>query len=127
MKDGNDKYNLTLHEFAHILDFREKKSDGVPYFDKRSVQCEYEYKDICRAWKNKTGCGVMEEYATGKVEFFTFATEVFFEYPAMMHLKRRALYSWMEKIYGMDTAQWSERASYSDLQMIRAGLLPQWN
>ena len=40
MKDGND--NLTLHEFAHILDFREKKSDGAPYFDKRSVQCEYE-------------------------------------------------------------------------------------
>ena len=133
MEDGNDNYNLTLHEFAHVLDFREKKSDSVPYFDKRSVRREYEafmeneYKDICRAWENKTGCEVMEEYATKKVEFFTVATEAFFEYPAMMRLKRRALYSWMEKIYGMDTAQWSERASYSDLQMVRAGLLPQWD
>ena len=75
MEDGNDNYNLTLDEFAHVLDFREKKSDSVPYFDKRSARREYEafmeneYKDICRVWENKTGCEVMEEYATKKWSF----------------------------------------------------------
>ena len=83
MEDGIDNYNLTLHEFAHVLDFREKKSDSVPHFDKRSVRREYEafmekeYKDICRAWEYKTGCEVIEEYATKRIEFFTVATEAF--------------------------------------------------
>ena len=133
MEDGNDNQNITLHEFAHVLDFREKKSDSVPHFDKRSVRREYEafmekeYKNICRAWEYKTGCEVMGEYAaTDKVEFFTVATEAFFEYSEMMRLKRRELYSWMEKIYGMDPGQWAERVSYSDLQMVRADHLPQW-
>ena len=132
MEDGIDNYNLTLHEFAHVLDFREKKSDSVPHFDKRSVRREYEafmekeYKDICRAWEYKTGCEVIEEYATKRIEFFTVATEAFFEYSKMMRIKRFGLYKWMKIIYSMDPRQWPERVVYSDLQSERASYLPQW-
>jgi hypothetical protein len=132
MEDGVDNYNLTLHEFAHMLDFREGNSTSVPYFDDATVQRNYElflekeYGDICRAWEKKSGCIVIEKYATKKVEFFTVSTEAFFEYADMLQVKRRTLYNWMKEIYGMDPVQWPERVSYPDLQRERYEGLPNW-
>ena len=61
MEDGADNYNVTIHEFAHMIDYRNTPSDSVPHFEDAAVEREYkafmksEYADICRAWKKKSG------------------------------------------------------------------------
>ena len=42
MEDGGDNYNVTIHEFAHMLDYRSSSSASVPHFDNSAVKREYE-------------------------------------------------------------------------------------
>ncbi|MDG2214763.1 MAG: zinc-dependent peptidase, partial [Verrucomicrobiota bacterium] len=132
MEDGGDNYNVTIHEFAHMLDYRSKE-ESVPYFEHSAVKQEYksflkeEYRDICRAWEEKTNTEVIRKYATKeKSEFFTCATEAFFERSEMLCHKRRELYKWMKQIYGMHPAQWPARVSSADLQRVRYDGLASW-
>ena len=134
MEDGGDNYNVTIHEFAHMLDFGETSNESVPGFEKKLAKREYkkfmeeEYKDICRAWEKKTNnTEVIRKYATtAKPEFFTCATEAFFERSEMLKYLRGELYSWMKKIYRMDPAQWEERFSQAELQKMRYDGLTNW-
>ena len=133
MEDGGDNYNVTIHEFAHMLDYRSSSSASVPHFDNSAVKREYEaflteeYKDICRAWEEKTNTEVIRKYATSKkVEFFTCATEAFFERSEMLWHKRYELYNWMKTIYRMDPVLWPERVSDADLQRERYEELEAW-
>ena len=134
MEDGGDNYNVTIHEFAHMLDFGETGNESVPAIEKDSAKRDYkkfmerEYKDICHAWEKKTNNGeVIRKYATtDKIEFFTCATEAFFERSEMLKYLRGELYAWMKKIYRMDPAQWEERFSHAELQKVRYDGLSNW-
>ena len=126
MEDGLDNYNLTLHEFGHILDCQDWDFDSVPRFEDKATEKEYrkfvetEYADICRVWERKSGYDVMREYATSdRCEFFTCATEAFFERAKMLELKRSRLYGWMSRIYRMDPAEWTDRVSWAELRDTR--------
>ena len=56
MNDGEDGYNLVIHEFAHIIDFAslDGKADGVPQFNSYSETRDWEkfvaqnYEDLPR-------------------------------------------------------------------------------
>ena len=130
MEDGADNYNVTIHEFAHMIDYRNTPSDSVPHFEDAAVEREYkafmksEYADICRAWKKKSGNDVIRKYATtADAEFFTCATEAYFERSEMLQFLRPRLYDWMKRIYGMDPVEWPERVSHWDLRDERRTLM----
>ena len=140
MQDGEDNHCTTIHEFAHMIDFRTTATDSIPHFDSTSALKEYraflesEYVDICKAWEKASGCAAIRKYATTKkVEFLTCATESFFENSERLKFLRPQVYRWMQRIYKMDPNQWAarnqwaERVSIGELKNIRNYQWDQWN
>ena len=140
MQDGEDNYCTTIHEFVHMIDYRDRSFESVPHFDSSSAMREYraflksEYKDLCKAWEKVSGCAAIRKYATSdKAEFLTCATESFFENSERLKYLRPQVYSWMQRIYKMDTRQWAdshqwaERVSLGELKNIRNYQWDQWD
>ena len=140
MQDGEDNHCTTIHEFVHMIDYRERSFESVPHFDSSSAMKEYraflksEYKDLCKAWEKVSGCAAIRKYATSdKAEFLTCATESFFENSERLKFLRPQVYKWMQRIYKMDPRQWAERnqwaerVSIGELRHIRNYQWDQWD
>jgi len=140
MQDGEDNHCTTIHEFVHMIDYRERSFESVPHFDSSSAIREYraflksEYKDLCKAWEKVSGCAAIRKYATSdKAEFLTCATESFFENSERLKFLRPQVYKWMQRIYKMDPRQWAERnqwaerVSIGELRHIRNYQWDQWD
>jgi Mlc titration factor MtfA (ptsG expression regulator)/antitoxin component YwqK of YwqJK toxin-antitoxin module len=140
MQDGEDNHCTTIHEFVHMIDYRERSFESVPHFDSSSAIREYraflksEYKDLCKAWEKVSGCAAIRKYATSdKAEFLTCATESFFENSERLKFLRPQVYKWMQRIYKMDPSQWAERnqwaerVSIGELRHIRNYQWEQWD
>ena len=140
MQDGEDNHCTTIHEFVHMIDYRERSFESVPHFDSSSAMREYraflksEYKDLCKAWEKVSGCAAIRKYATSdKAEFLTCATESFFENSERLKFLRPQVYKWMQRIYKMDPCQWAERnqwaerVSIGELRHIRNYQWEQWD
>jgi Mlc titration factor MtfA (ptsG expression regulator)/antitoxin component YwqK of YwqJK toxin-antitoxin module len=140
MQDGEDNHCTTIHEFVHMIDYRERSFESVPHFDSSSAIREYraflksEYKDLCKAWEKVSGCAAIRKYATSdKAEFLTCATESFFENSERLKFLRPQVYRWMQRIYKMDPRQWAERnqwaerVSIGELRHIRNYQWEQWD
>jgi len=140
MQDGEDNHCTTIHEFVHMIDYRERSFESVPHFDSSSAMREYraflksEYKDLCKAWEKVSGCAAIRKYATSdKAEFLTCATESFFENSERLKFLRPQVYKWMQRIYKMDPRQWAERnqwaerVSIGELRHIRNYQWEQWD
>lgn len=113
MADGEDGYNLVLHEFAHIIDFAslDSKADGVPPFDSYVDTREWEqfvarhYEDFQR--EIGEGQHVIDHYgSSNEAEFFACATESFFERGAHFQIEWPDIYENFKKYYGVDPATW---------------------
>lgn len=108
-RDGD---NVVLHEFAHQLDAESGAVNGAPPMAAadagerwaRVLRAEYEsLKERRRLGLH----GVLDEYgATDPAEFFAVATEAFFERPAPMAARHRALYEELRRFYRVDPAGW---------------------
>jgi Mlc titration factor MtfA (ptsG expression regulator)/antitoxin component YwqK of YwqJK toxin-antitoxin module len=134
MQDGEDNHCTTIHEFVHMIDYRDRSFESVPHFDSSSALREYraflkaEYKDLCKAWEKVSGCAAIRKYATSdKSEFLTCATESFFENSERLKFLRPQVYRWMQRIYKMDPHQWTERVSTAELRNIRNEHWDQWD
>jgi Mlc titration factor MtfA (ptsG expression regulator) len=112
LQSWQDGRNLVLHEFAHQLDSEDGSTDGVPILPKKTdykqwatvMQQEYQQlqEDVTRGRKT-----VMDAYgATAPPEFFSVATETFFEKPKQMQRKHPALYSLLQDYYQLNPVQW---------------------
>lgn len=115
-----DGENITLHEFAHQLDFEDGKLDGIPLIGRampasdvsrkytswaRILLTEYEEFRIAVEQGVKT---LMDEYgATDPAEFFAVATECFFEKPVRLQKTQPALYGALREFYKQDPAMWN--------------------
>jgi hypothetical protein len=108
-----DGRNLVLHEFAHQLDSEAGNADGVPILPRKAdyqqwamvMQQAYQQlrEDVTRGRKT-----VMDAYgATAPPEFFSVATETFFEKPQQMQRHHPALYALLQQYYQLDPIQWS--------------------
>jgi len=130
MEDGEDNYNVTLHEYAHVLDFAH---DGSANADikvgdfKTSKEwlkfAKKAYQRLCKLWDRKTSFKqpVIKKYGTTELcEFFACATETFFESPRQLKLAEPDIYKWMKIIYGMDPAEWPDRVDFLDLEGLRS-------
>lgn len=107
----HDGHNVTLHEFAHQLDQADGQADGAPSLHGQTARTwatcfQREYKDFLGQLE-KGRKTVIDDYgATNGAEFFSTATEAFFEKPDQLQDKRPELYEELKKYYRMDPAEW---------------------
>jgi len=104
--NDNDKRNVILHEFAHLLDMADGDVDGLP---EQLVSLSFslpwfEFIRMKIKQINQGKSNIRRYGATNNAEFFAVATEYFFERPAMMRNKHPQLYQALTEFYQQDRA-----------------------
>ena len=107
-----DGHNVVLHEFAHKLDNRDGKGDGVPRlktdaeYHRWSVVMSHEFEVLTyRASMGQPS--LLNQYgATSPAEFFAVSTECFFERPRELRHYHPDLYKIFQEYYKQDPAGW---------------------
>ena len=104
------EHNVIIHEFAHILDFEDGLSDGVPLLPNpeektwehvlghayRSLEKALEHGHLSEKYQ------LLGDYAaTNEAEFFAVASERFFMRPEQLHHHFPKLYTLLESFYGI--------------------------
>ena len=93
-----DKINVGIHEFVHLIDGMDGAFDGVPnvLMDKSYVLpwIDRIYLEIQKIKSNRSK--INPYGATNKAEFFAVASEFFFEQPTLMKRKYPELFQLME-------------------------------
>jgi Mlc titration factor MtfA (ptsG expression regulator) len=107
-----DGHNVTLHEFAHQLDQEDGAADGAPLLANRMATRTWagcfqkEYRDFLKQLE-KGRRTVIDDYgATNGAEFFSTATEAFFEKSKQLADKRPELYAELHSYYQLDPKEW---------------------
>ena len=136
--EGNSGLNLILHEFAHVMDFADDgRAQG--YLGKAGSQearnwevlLEEEFPKLVEA-HTRGADYVIPPYAmtTGptnitlrgleksRPEFFTCATEVFFERPARLKRECPKVYEALKAFYNLDPVQWDNEEITSEPPVI---------
>jgi Mlc titration factor MtfA (ptsG expression regulator) len=101
----DDKHNVGIHEFAHLVDQADGVIDGLP----PGVPAE-----VIRPWikwvaeelaEPPDGRSHVRKYAyTNEAEYFAVLTEYFFEAPDVLQRKNPELYALLQKMFRQDTA-----------------------
>jgi len=128
MADCTDGHSVTIHEFAHILDRADDNRAQSNPFPKGSPEfCRWEEmldREFDRLWEaHESGEGsvlgryaltIKHEYKSNKSggpmirpEFFSCATEAFFERPKALQDEFPKLFDLMREFYRLDPAEWS--------------------
>ncbi|UUX94671.1 zinc-dependent peptidase [Aquabacterium sp. J223] len=104
------RYNVVIHEFAHVLDMEDGLADGVPLLPDATARrrwcgvLEPAYDDFCR----RVIAGddtLLDPYgAEGLEEFFAVASEAFFVAPVDLRDQHPALYGLLTGFYRQDPA-----------------------
>ena len=115
---GRDGHNLTLHEFAHLIDFAD---DGVAQsipvsshsenFKEWQELVNEEHKKLMKAYeggKNYSirAYGGYETIKGDKPELFSCGTSAFFERGSRLKRECPKVYQAMKEFYGIDPANW---------------------
>ncbi|MDF1840533.1 MAG: zinc-dependent peptidase [Rubripirellula sp.] len=100
----DDKRNVGIHEFAHLVDKADGSIDGIPAGISASVVGPWigwigeELKSTSK------GRSHINDYAyTNEAEYFAVLTEYFFEAPDVLQRKNPELYKLMQSMYRQDT------------------------
>jgi Mlc titration factor MtfA (ptsG expression regulator) len=99
-------YNVVIHEFAHVLDFRAGLTrDAPPGAHRRWLETlDTRYTDFC-AEVDAGGETFLDPYgAVGIEEFFAVASEAFFVSPRALKAGQAGLYALLERFYLQDPA-----------------------
>jgi MtfA peptidase len=96
-----NKMNVGIHEFAHLIDKSDGLVDGLP-----AVFLEHEYalpwiklvhSEMKRILKNKSD--INPYGATNEQEFFAVVSEYFFQRPDLLKIKHPDLYKLLNKVF----------------------------
>jgi MtfA peptidase len=103
-------YNVVIHEFAHVLDLRDGRADGVPLLAGAAARRAWlavlmpEYDRFCE----RVACGyetVLDPYAAQSPdEFFAVGSEAFFVAARELRDEQPALYRLLASYYRQDPA-----------------------
>ena len=128
MADCTDGHSVTIHEFAHILDRADDNRAQSNPFPKGSPEfCRWEEmldREFDRLWEahesgeesvlGRYALTIKHEYKSNKSggpmirpEFFSCATEAFFERPKELQDEFPKLFDLMREFYRLDPAEWS--------------------
>jgi hypothetical protein len=104
-QNPNDKSNVGIHEFAHLLDSTDGVYDGIPdAFLPPALRQHWLDVSKYETERIQEGKSKMNPYgATSQIEFFAVATEYFFEHPDAMKKNKPQLYELLKTIYQQDT------------------------
>ena len=120
---ARDGHNLTLHEFAHLIDFAD---DGVAQsipvssysedFKEWQKLVNDEHERLMKAYeggKNYSirAYGGYESIKGDKPELFSCGTSAFFERGSRLKRECPKVYQMMQNFYGVDPANWRQRNS----------------
>lgn len=99
----NDKVNVGVHEFTHLLDKSDGSIDGVPPGmgeEDRKLWMRLMQEEMK---KIKSGNSTIPDYgASNNAEFLAVVTSYYKECPKLLKVKHRPLYEIMEKYYSSD-------------------------
>ncbi len=103
-RNPNDKRNVGIHEFAHLVDKSDGHVDGLPGvgLDRQAIGPWVELVRRKMA-EIESGDSDIDRYAlTNEAEFFAVASEYFFERPGVMQRKHPELYTMLERVFRQD-------------------------
>ncbi|MEM7140909.1 MAG: zinc-dependent peptidase [Actinomycetota bacterium] len=107
----DDGRNVIYHEFAHVLDGYDGVVDGRPDLDDAAADAAWDeaagrsYRRLRKARGRRRRQMLIDKYgATSPVEFFSEATEVFFERPVALRDRDPHLYEAMAGYFEQDPA-----------------------
>lgn len=103
--------NLIFHEFAHQIDMQDRVVDGTPPLLEGSQLQQWrevmtaEFRKLVRS--SESGCAtLLDQYGTtSEGEFFSVATECFFERSVALRTRHPRLYDTLRMYYHQDPAQ----------------------
>ncbi len=104
--------NLIFHEFAHQLDSRYGMTAGIDEMGNVHTPGEWNdllaksYLELQKNWERGTPTLLDTYGATHPAEFFSVATETFFEKAHAMRRKHPKLYDLLKQVYNMDPASY---------------------
>lgn len=107
-KRDDDAYNVSIHEWAHVLDLDDGFADGVPGFAKDLQRWnEVLDRELERARSRRDTA--LDPYAgTDRAETFAVATECFFEKPRALRRKNPELYELLVSAFNLDPCESDE-------------------
>uniref|UniRef100_UPI003216EEF7 zinc-dependent peptidase n=1 Tax=uncultured Draconibacterium sp. TaxID=1573823 RepID=UPI003216EEF7 len=103
-ENESDKKNTAIHEFVHLIDKTDGAVDGIPVL---LLEKQYTIPWIDLINKKideiyESGSDINPYGGTNKAEFFSVASEYFFEKPKLLAQKHPELYQLLEKIFKQD-------------------------
>ncbi len=105
-KIANDKRNVGIHEFAHLVDKADGTVDGLPpgvTMDTAGPWIQWVGQELK---SEPEGANHIDDYAyTNEAEYFAVLSEYFFEAPATLQKKAPKTYAMMQKMYRQDTSK----------------------
>jgi Mlc titration factor MtfA (ptsG expression regulator) len=104
--NDRDKRNVALHEFAHLIDMADGDIDGLPrQIAEQSFSLPWLELIARKITEIRLGKSDIRDYgATNNAEFFSVATEYFFERPKRLKQKHPILYQQLESFYKQNRA-----------------------
>jgi len=128
LADCTDGHSVTIHEFAHVLDRADDNraqsnpfTRDSPEYQRWEEMLDLEFNRLWEMYESGDGSvidsyalKVSREYVSDKPgnpqirpEFFTCATEAFFERPKELQDEFPKLFDLMREFYRLDPAEWS--------------------
>jgi len=103
-RNSQDKTNVGIHEFAHLLDKTDGAVDGVPGIALPASAIQPWLKLVHDEMRKiESGHSDINPYGlTSEAEFFAVVSEYFFENPQKMKEKHATLYAMLERIFQQD-------------------------
>ncbi len=105
-QNNNDKLNVGIHEFTHLIDKEDDLIDGVPEILLKDQSIEawinLTQQKIAEILKNKSD--IRPYGAKRSAEFLAVTTEYFFERPNIMKKKHPKLYAFIANMYKQNPA-----------------------
>lgn len=108
----NDKHNVGIHEFVHLLDSADGQYDGIPErFLERTYIAPWVKLMHEEMKRINDGDSTLPQYGgVSPVEFFSVAAEYFFEHPRSLQKDHPKLYALLQRVFRQDTHQQFQKA-----------------
>ena len=124
IRKARDGHNLTLHEFAHLIDFADDGiaqsipvSEGSKDHDEWKNLVDQEHSKLMKAYESGKNYSIRayggyESIKGDKPEMISCATSAFFERGSRLKRECPEIYKILKKFYGIDPANWRKQKKH---------------